>query len=76
MVINDGAFEIKEEVPASPDFIMVLADPMNLVNGITYKGSLTQAIMSKDLWINKNEEFTTIFKLERMARSLARSKKS
>lgn len=76
MVINDGAFEIKEEVPASPDFVMVLADPINLVNGITYKGSLTQAIMSKDLWINKNEEFTTIFKLERMARSLARSKKN
>nr|WP_269438177.1 zinc ribbon domain-containing protein [Phosphitispora fastidiosa] len=74
--IRDGVFEIKEEIPASPDFTMVLADPATLVNGITYRGSLTQAIMSKDLWISKNAEFTTIFKLERMARSLARSKKS
>lgn len=75
MIINDGVLEIKEEILSSPDFIMVAADPVTVVNGLTYRGSLTQAIMSKELWISKNAEFTTIFKLERMARSLARSKK-
>lgn len=75
IIINNGEFAIKEEIPANPDFIMVLADPAALVNGITYRRSLTEAIMNKDLWISKNGEFTTIFKLERMARSLVRSNK-
>lgn len=30
----------------------------------------------KKLWISRNPEFTTVFKLERMARSLARTKKT
>ncbi len=55
--------------------MMVCPDLAALVNGLAYKGSLTQAIMTKDLWIRKNVEFTTIFKLERMACSLARTKK-
>ncbi len=76
IIINNGDFAIKEEIPSSPDFTMVIADIGILVNGITYRGSLTEAIMTKDLWISKNAEFTTIFKLERMARSLARSKKN
>ncbi len=76
LVLKDGDMEIKEETPSAPDFVMACADPEVLINGLAYKGSLTQAIMTKDLWISKNVEFTTIFKLERMARSLARSKKS
>lgn len=76
LVLRNGDFQVQEDASASPDFVMVCADPAILVNGINYCGSLTQAIMTKQLWINKNVEFTTIFKLERMARSLARSKKS
>jgi uncharacterized OB-fold protein len=63
------------EAPPQPDFTIVCPDLEVLLDGLGYRGSLTQAIMKRDLWISKNSEFTTIFKLERMARSLARSKK-
>ncbi len=74
--IDDGNLAIQEGLVGTPDFVMVSADPATLSEGLAYKGSLTQAIMDKKLWISKNPEFTTIFKLERMARSLARTKKT
>lgn len=73
--IADGELGILREAPPQPDFVMVCPDLEVLLAGLGYRGSLTQAIMKRDLWISKNSEFTTIFKLERMARSLARSKK-
>lgn len=76
LTIDDGDLAVAEGLPASPDFVMVCRDLGVLVNGLAYRGSLTQAIITRDLWISKNVEFTTIFKLERMARSLARSKKT
>ena len=54
---------------------MVARNPNTILNGLAYKGSLTEAIMKAELWISKNVEFMTVFKLERMARSLARSRK-
>jgi hypothetical protein len=54
---------------------MVAQDPEVILKGLSYEGSLTESIMNGNLWINKNVEFMTVFKLERMARSLARSKK-
>lgn len=72
--ISDGDFSFQEK-GENPDLVMVCPDLAALVNGLAYQGSLTQAIMTRDLWISKNAEFTTIFKLERMARSLARTKK-
>lgn len=74
--INDGDLTVHEGLVGSPDFVMVAANPAVLSEGLSYRGSLTQAIMEKSLWISKNPEFTTIFKLERMARSLARTKKT
>lgn len=73
--INDGDLAVEQGLVGALDFVMVCADPATLSEGLAYKGSLTQAIMDKKLWISKNLEFTTIFKLERMARSLARTKK-
>lgn len=73
--IDNGDLRLKEEPPATADFTLVCEDLGILVDGLAYRGSLTQAIITKKLWISKNAEFTTIFKLERMARSLARSKK-
>ena len=73
--IDDGQLSILDEAAAQPDFTIVCPDLEVLLDGLGYRGSLTQAIMKRDLWISKNDEFTTIFKLERMARSLARSKK-
>lgn len=75
MEIAGEQLMIKPESAAEPDFIIVCPDLEVLLDGLGYRGSLTQAIMKRDLWISKNSEFTTIFKLERMARSLARSKK-
>jgi len=73
--ISDGDLDILDRAPKSPDFVLVCEDPGVLADGLAYRGSLTQAIIDKKLWISKNVEFTTIFKLERMARSLARSRK-
>lgn len=76
MRIADGTLSVTEGLSGQPDFVMVVSDPATLADGLAYRGSLTQAILDKKVWISKNPEFTTIFKLERMARSLARSKKT
>ncbi|PKN44795.1 MAG: hypothetical protein CVU59_10810 [Deltaproteobacteria bacterium HGW-Deltaproteobacteria-17] len=73
--IDDGNMYVKEGSADKPDFTMVCEDINTLLDGLAYRGSLTQAIMSKELWVSLNQEFTTIFKLERMSRSLARTKK-
>lgn len=73
--IDDGDLSIKKGGTTKQDFTMVAKKPDTILNGLAYKGSLTEAIMMADLWISKNIEFMTVFKLERMARSLARSRK-
>ncbi len=73
--IADGELTVEPDKTGPSDFVMVCPDPKVLLDGLAYRGSLTQAIMTRNLWISKNIEFNTIFKLERMARSLARSKK-
>ena len=75
MYIDDGDFIIEENKLNSPDFIMACEDPKTLLDGLSYKGAITDSVIMKKLWINKNIEFNTIFKLDRMARSLAREKK-
>jgi uncharacterized OB-fold protein len=72
--INDGNIRVGR-APASPDFVMICGDPRTLLDGLTYRGALTDSVISKKLWISKNMEFNTIFKLDRMARSVVRSKK-
>ena len=66
--IDDGDFRVSDEVVKSPDLIMVCEDLRTLRDGLDYKGALTDSVILKRLWINKNMEFTTIFKLDRMAR--------
>jgi len=73
--IDDGNIRIEEKVLETPDFVMVCKDPKVLLEGLAYKGSLTDAVIMKRLWISENMEFTTIFKLDRTARSLARASK-
>jgi uncharacterized OB-fold protein len=74
--IDDGDIRIDELHAASPDFVMVCEDPRTLLDGLAYRGAITDAVINKKLWISKNTEFNTIFKLDRMARSVARSKKT
>lgn len=73
--IRDGSLIVSDDGADPPDFTVVCGDLGVLVKSLSYQGSLTQAIIGQQLWMSKNAEFTTVFKLERMARSLARSRK-
>jgi len=75
IMIDDGDIKVRKKALSSPDFVMVCEDLMTLVDGLAYRGALTDSVIDKKLWISKNMEFNTIFKLDRMARSVARSKK-
>lgn len=75
LIINEGDIRLEEKELSSPHFVMVSQDLRVLRDGLAYRGAITDSIINKKLWISKNSEFTTIFKLDRMARSVARSKK-
>jgi len=75
IVINNGDIRVEEKKLTKPDFVVVARDPKTLADGLAYRGAITDSVIMKRLWISKNMEFTTIFKLDRMARSVARSKK-
>ena len=76
IMIDDGDIKLEEKVLSSPDFIMVSDDINTLLDGLAYKGAITDSVINKKIWISKNMEFNTIFKLDRMARFLVRSKKT
>jgi len=76
IIIDDGDIRLEEIDLTSPDFVMVSEDPRTLLDGLAYRGAITDSVINKKLWISKNMEFNTIFKLDRMARSVARSKKA
>ncbi len=76
ILIDDGDISLKEGQPTKPDFIIVCDDPRILLDGLAYRGAITDSVINKKLWISKNVEFNTIFKLDRMARSVARTRKS
>jgi len=73
--INDGDIRLKDQGPDSPDFVIVSEDLRALLDGFAYRGAITDLIIKKKVWISKNREFITIFRFDRMARSIARSKK-
>ena len=75
IIIDNGDIRLEERALMSPDFVMVCEDPRTLLDGLAYRGAITDSVINKKLWISKNMEFNTIFKLDRMARSVARSKK-
>ena len=76
IAIDDGNIEVEEMEPLTTDFVMVCADPRTLLDGLSYRGAITDSVINKKLWISKNMEFTTVFKLDRMARSVARARKT
>lgn len=75
ILINDGNITLQKKKLAKPDFVLVSQNPKTLADGLAYRGAITDSVIMKKLWLSKNMEFTTIFKLDRMARSVARSKK-
>jgi uncharacterized OB-fold protein len=56
------------------DFVMVTRSPKLFEDWINFRESLTNAIIAEKLWISKNTEFISVFKLDRIPRSLRRSK--
>jgi len=75
IIIDDGHIRVEDKAPSSADFVMVCDDPRTLLDGLAYRGAITDSVIDKKLWISRNIEFTTIFKFDRMARSVARSRK-
>lgn len=75
MYIDNGNFRIEDKKLASPDFVMACEDPKTLLDGLMYKGAITDSVIMKRLWISKNLEFNTIFKLDRLARFLVMEQK-
>jgi len=75
MCIDNGDFRVEDKKLASPDFVMACEDPKTLLDGLMYKGAITDSVIMKRLWISKNLEFNTIFKLDRLARFLVMEQK-
>lgn len=65
--------KFKPGTAKTADFVMVVDDPKLFEEWIDFKESLTNAIIAGTLWISKNAEFTTVFKLDRIPRSIRRS---
>lgn len=73
LLIDDGRLTVAEGAPRAPaDLVMVTDDPRLLLDWMTFKEALTNAIIAGKLWISVNREFTTVFKLDRLPRSTAR----
>ncbi len=72
MAIDDGGLEIAGGSPEAADLVMICADPRLLLDWLDFKEALTNAIITGKLWISVNREFTTIFKLDRLPRSVHR----
>jgi uncharacterized protein len=75
IIIDDGDISLTESQISSPDFMMVCDTIRTLLDGLAYRGAITDSVINKKIWISKNMEFNTIFKLDRMARFLVRSEK-
>jgi uncharacterized OB-fold protein len=73
--IDDGRLSVEPKGFDRPDFVMIAKDPKLFSDWINFKDSLTNAIISEKLWISQNKEFTTVFKLDRVPRSVRRSAK-
>jgi uncharacterized OB-fold protein len=71
--IDDGDLRVTA-APAAPDLVMICEDSALLVDWMTFKEALTNAIVTGRLWININREFTTVFKLDRLPRSVRRDR--
>jgi len=76
MRITDGRLAVAEGAPkGDADMVMISEDPQLLVDWMTFKEALTNAIISGRLWISLNRDFTTVFKLDRLPRSVHRDRR-
>jgi uncharacterized OB-fold protein len=76
MVIDDQKLDVAAGTLKGPaDLVLLFHDPQTLLDWLTFKEALTNAIVAGKLWISLNREFTTIFKLDRLPRSVLRDSK-
>ena len=73
--IDDGKLSVEPKGFERPDVVMIAKDPKLFSDWMDSKESLTNAIISEKLWISHNKEFTTVFKLDRLPRSIRRTVK-
>ena len=73
--IDDGKLAVEPKGFDRPDLVMIAADPRLFSDWMNSKESLTNAIIAEKLWISHNKEVTTVFKLDRVPRSLRRTQK-
>ena len=75
ILIDDGNISLKDGNLPSRTSLWYAMTLVLLLDGLSYRGAITDSVINKKLWISKNMEFNTIFKLDRMARSVARARK-
>ena len=73
--IDNGKLSVEPKGFDRPDVVMIAKDPELFSDWMSFKESLTNAIISEKLWISHNKEFTTVFKLDRVPRSIRRTVK-
>lgn len=73
LLIDDGKFKVEAGEIDAPDLVMVASDPAIFSDWMSFKDSLTNAIIAERLWISLNKEFITVFKLDRLPRSIKRT---
>jgi hypothetical protein len=76
MIIDDKKLSVSAgTLKGAADLVMIFKDPQTLVEWLTFEEALTNAVIGGKLWISLNREFTTIFKLDRLPRSVLRDVK-
>ncbi len=73
LMLHDQKIEVQQGMAENPDFIMVAKDASLFADWMDFKDSLTNAIIAGKLWISHNKEFITVFKLDRVPRSIKRT---
>jgi uncharacterized OB-fold protein len=73
LLIDDGKLEVQPGEIDAPDFVMISREPAIFSDWMNFKDSLTNAIIADRLWISLNREFITVFKLDRLPRSIKRT---
>ena len=74
LMLRDQEMDVQARVVENPDLVMVANDPAIFADWMDSKDSLTNAIIAGKLWISHNKEFITVFKLDRLPRSIKRTK--
>lgn len=72
--VASGNISVKEGLPASPEFVMVAADPGVFTRWVA-DGSLTDAVVEGALWLPHREAFGVLPILDRLPRSVRRDVK-